>query len=281
MGAKGKNWNYFRLAQPLRPGQPATKPFLDIFTLDSESPMFYGKDITKSCLALVYNCKPFIEQHPEERADLALRLGDEVHANQATQAQRKEYEKIRAARAARLHEGRERVGEAPATSRLTAGTALSESVWLHGLRAVSGSDLLNYVQRASDADIETFRKLLFRFLVTANLPLSVFDKNDAWTDLLKFISPAFAPYSINRAYISSHRVRRLRCSAFRRLQALNSGVARRSCSTATSRTYTAPWSSASQTPAPAPTRRTCGQTTSTRARWWLAPSCMASPIGRT
>jgi hypothetical protein len=220
MGAKGKNWRYFKLAEPLRPGQPATKPYLDIFTMDSESPMFYGKDITKSCLALVYNCKLFIEKHPEERADLALCLGDEVHANQASQAQRKEYEKIRAARAARLREGRERVGESPATASLTAGTALSGSVWLHGLRAVSGSDMLNYVQRASDADIETFRKLLFRFLVTANLPLSVFDENEAWTDLLKFASPAFAPFSINRAYISSHRVRRLRCSAFWRLLAL-------------------------------------------------------------
>jgi hypothetical protein len=74
------------------------------------------------------------------------------------------------------------------------------SVYVHGTSAVRPSSLMAHVQRMNSADVDAARRLLFRWLVTANLPLSAFD-NAAWLDFLHFVAPAFAPHSINRAYI--------------------------------------------------------------------------------
>jgi len=67
--------------------------------------------------------------------------------------------------------------------------------------------MLSYVQRASEEDKVTFRKLLFRVIVAKSLPLSVFDNCPEWLEVLGFCAPAFAEASINRPYISSHKVR--------------------------------------------------------------------------
>ena len=165
---KSKDWEYFVEAKPLRPGQPATRPYLDVFSKDGQRPLFYAKDLTKNLLSLCYNCTEFIEEHPTERADVALRLGDKVHANQGTVAQKSEYEKLKTARARRLREGHGRDGESGGAGGegegvvgpSSVGTALSRSVWLHGLGAAERSSMLSYVQRASEEDKVTSRKLL-------------------------------------------------------------------------------------------------------------------------
>ena len=105
MGKKSKEWCHFVEAQPLRAGQPPSRPYLDVYSKDGERPLFYSKDLTKNLLSLCYNCTEFITEHPAERADLALRLGDKVHENQGTAAQRDEYEKLKAARLARGQRG--------------------------------------------------------------------------------------------------------------------------------------------------------------------------------
>ena len=46
MGKESAARKYFVKANPLRPGQPEKRPYLDIFTKDSDNPVFHGKDIT-------------------------------------------------------------------------------------------------------------------------------------------------------------------------------------------------------------------------------------------
>jgi hypothetical protein len=207
MGKESAARKYFVKANPLRPGQPEKRPYLDIFTKDSDNPVFHGKDITVNHVWLAFKCEQFARERPEERADFALLLSEETISRQSADV-KKQYAELKLARAARLREGNVRAGEVPSPN-YSVSTGLASSVWLHGLRAVTPSSVLStFVQRVLPADVEVFRKLQLRFQVTNNLPLKLFDKNPAWDDLLKYIAPAFAQYSINRAYITNHKARR-------------------------------------------------------------------------
>ena len=72
MGKKSKDWSYFLEAKPLRPGQPTSRPYLDVYSKDGERPLFYSQDLTKNLLSLCYNCTEFITEHPVERADVVV-----------------------------------------------------------------------------------------------------------------------------------------------------------------------------------------------------------------
>ena len=205
---KHKNWDYFR---PAGAGAPPNKPYVDVFSAETDKPVYHGKDITVNTLWLAFECPAFAETRAEEHADLVCAI-DEVTMQRKSAAHRKLWERARAARAARLRSGNAREGEevasgsgsgTAAVTTVGAGAlALEDSVYLHGLRAArqQQSSILGHVQRMSAEDIDKARKLLFRFLVASNSKLRVFDHKE-WVDFITFVAPAFAPFSINRAYI--------------------------------------------------------------------------------
>jgi hypothetical protein len=80
MGKESAARKYFVKANPLRPGQPEKRPYLDIFTKDSDNPVFHGKDITVNHVWLAFKCEQFARERPEERADFALLLSEETIA---------------------------------------------------------------------------------------------------------------------------------------------------------------------------------------------------------
>jgi hypothetical protein len=202
MPPRHADWKYFR--KDAR--GPANKPYVDIFTADHEEPVFHGKDITINRVWLAFKCPEFAAQRPEERIEVALGLDPDTISRES-HAVRQEYAQLRAARAARLAQ----VGPGAVVAAIAAvvqgegegedeGGGSVTSIFVHGSAVMKQSSLMNHVQRMAPQDIETARRLLFRWLVTANLPLSVFDSPE-WLDFLNFVAPAFAQFSINRAYI--------------------------------------------------------------------------------
>ena len=75
---RSKVWHYLEEAKPLLPLQPATQPYVDIFTKSSNAPIFYGKDATVATVKLCFKNPVFVEQRPLERADLALSLDEDT-----------------------------------------------------------------------------------------------------------------------------------------------------------------------------------------------------------
>ena len=128
---------YLEECKPLRDGQPAARPYVDIFTRDTDKPDYHGKDMTVNHVNLAFKCEAFATSRPQERADFALLLSEETIRRQNKDVQ-KAYALLKAARAARLREENTKPGEdgvMDLTKADSAGTALSRSLWLHGLNA--------------------------------------------------------------------------------------------------------------------------------------------------
>ena len=66
---------YLVEANPLREGQPASRPYLDIFTKDTDKPVFHCKDITVSHVWLAFKC----EASPSVRATKPRGSGGSDH----------------------------------------------------------------------------------------------------------------------------------------------------------------------------------------------------------
>lgn len=120
---KSEKWRHFEEAKPLLAGQPSNLPYVDVYSKDSAKPLFYGKDITKNILKLCYKCAEFKAHHAEQRINLILATGDDVHEAQANAAQQREYAQLKAARAARRREGNLREGEEPRPGEEGGGSA--------------------------------------------------------------------------------------------------------------------------------------------------------------